>query len=155
MIAPRPKPDPKLRHHKASGRGFVELNGRRIYLGRWGDPETQERYHKVIVPSEVYNGLQAVGGLKRGRSAAAGDGAGEARPRGRHRGDPPAREPAGLAAGRAAAAHRGPPGRTRVHLRADSVQALTGRQSQEATLPEPIRAGILAMVKAAAKDNTR
>ena len=34
---------PKLRHHKGSGQGFVELNGRYVYLGVWGLPETEER----------------------------------------------------------------------------------------------------------------
>lgn len=39
---------PSLRVHKASGRAFVELNHRRIYLGPHGEPETQERYHATI-----------------------------------------------------------------------------------------------------------
>ncbi|MEE9296080.1 MAG: site-specific integrase [Phycisphaerae bacterium] len=39
---------PSLRHHKATGQGFVELNGRRMYLGVYGRRETQERYHQLI-----------------------------------------------------------------------------------------------------------
>jgi integrase len=39
---------PSFRLHKQSGRGFVELNGRRIYLGRFADPATTQRYHQVI-----------------------------------------------------------------------------------------------------------
>jgi len=39
---------PKYRHHKGSGQGFVELDGRRIYLGRWGLPETEQRYHRTV-----------------------------------------------------------------------------------------------------------
>ena len=39
---------PKLRHHKASGQGFVELTGERFYLGRFDLPETQKRYHQKI-----------------------------------------------------------------------------------------------------------
>ena len=39
---------PKLRHHKASGQGFVELNGHRFYLGRFHLPETRERYDRTI-----------------------------------------------------------------------------------------------------------
>jgi len=39
---------PKFRHHKASGQGFVELNGRRLYLGRYELPETRQRYHQTV-----------------------------------------------------------------------------------------------------------
>lgn len=31
-----------------NNRGFVELNGRRIYLGAWGEPETQNAYERTI-----------------------------------------------------------------------------------------------------------
>ncbi len=34
---------PSLRH--CNGRGFVELSGRRVYLGPWGAPGTEEAYH--------------------------------------------------------------------------------------------------------------
>lgn len=37
---------PALRH--CHNRGFVELNGRRIYLGPWDAPETQEAYERTI-----------------------------------------------------------------------------------------------------------
>lgn len=37
---------PSLR--RCNNRGFVELNGRRIYLGAWGAPETQEAYERAI-----------------------------------------------------------------------------------------------------------
>jgi len=39
---------PKLRHHKASGQGFVQMAGRFIYLGRYDDPATHQRYHQLI-----------------------------------------------------------------------------------------------------------
>lgn len=39
---------PSLRHHKASNRGIVELNGRRHYVGPWGAPETHEAYERLI-----------------------------------------------------------------------------------------------------------
>ena len=39
---------PSFRHHKASSQGFVELNGRRIYLGRYDLPETRQRYDRTI-----------------------------------------------------------------------------------------------------------
>lgn len=39
---------PKFRHHKASGQGFVELDGRRKYLGRFDLAETRQKYHRAI-----------------------------------------------------------------------------------------------------------
>ena len=39
---------PKLRHHKASGQAFVELNGRRFYLGKHDSPEAEQAYHQRI-----------------------------------------------------------------------------------------------------------
>jgi len=39
---------PSYRYHKASGQGFVELDGHRIYLGKWGLPETEQRYHRTV-----------------------------------------------------------------------------------------------------------
>ena len=37
-----------FRHHKASNQGYVELNGRRIYLGKWGAPATEQAYHRTV-----------------------------------------------------------------------------------------------------------
>jgi hypothetical protein len=39
---------PKFRCHKATGQGYVELNKRRIYLGRFDDPATAEKYHRTV-----------------------------------------------------------------------------------------------------------
>lgn len=39
---------PSLRRHKASGRGYVELNGRHHFLGPYGAPETQQRYERIL-----------------------------------------------------------------------------------------------------------
>ncbi len=39
---------PKYRLHKPTGRGVVRLNGRNIYLGTHGTPESKERYRQVI-----------------------------------------------------------------------------------------------------------
>jgi integrase len=39
---------PKLRHHKASGRAFVALNGRYVYLGPWGDPKSEKAYQRTV-----------------------------------------------------------------------------------------------------------
>ena len=45
---PRPSHPPSLRHHKAAGQGFVEIDGKRIYLSRFDLPETHQRYHALI-----------------------------------------------------------------------------------------------------------
>jgi len=37
---------PSLRH--CNNRGFVCLNGKRIYLGSWGEQSTQEAYERII-----------------------------------------------------------------------------------------------------------
>ncbi len=37
---------PSLR--RCNGRGFVELNARRNYLGKWGEPETKQAYERAI-----------------------------------------------------------------------------------------------------------
>jgi hypothetical protein len=39
---------PKLRRHKASGQAIVTLNGRDIYLGRYGSAESQQAYDRLI-----------------------------------------------------------------------------------------------------------
>lgn len=39
---------PKLRHHKATGRAVVTLDGRHVYLGRYGTPEADAEYRRVI-----------------------------------------------------------------------------------------------------------
>ncbi len=39
---------PKLRHHRPSGRAVVTLNGRDLYVGRWGCPEARVEYERVI-----------------------------------------------------------------------------------------------------------
>ncbi len=39
---------PSYRHHKASGQGFVEIQGHRHYLGRHDRPETRRKYERLI-----------------------------------------------------------------------------------------------------------
>jgi hypothetical protein len=34
---------PRYRHHKGSGQAFVQVNGRRHYLGKWDTPQSKER----------------------------------------------------------------------------------------------------------------
>ena len=38
----------KYRRHKATGRAFVELGGRRIYLGAYGSPESRQLYDQTL-----------------------------------------------------------------------------------------------------------
>lgn len=38
---------PKLCHHKPTGQGYVRLDGRCVYLGRYDGPACQERYLAV------------------------------------------------------------------------------------------------------------
>lgn len=45
-VAPSPPPfkRPTLRHHKASGQGYVRVKGKFIYLGPYDDPAIDQRY---------------------------------------------------------------------------------------------------------------
>jgi hypothetical protein len=39
---------PKYRHHKGGGQAFVQVNGRRHYLGKWDSPKSKERYAPFV-----------------------------------------------------------------------------------------------------------
>ncbi len=39
---------PSLRLHKPSNQGYVRLDGQMLYLGRYDEPQTQERYNRLI-----------------------------------------------------------------------------------------------------------
>lgn len=39
---------PKLRFHKGSGQALVCLDGKRIYLGRWGTPQAEQEYRRMV-----------------------------------------------------------------------------------------------------------
>lgn len=39
---------PKLRHHRATDRAVVTIDGKHIYLGRYGTPEAEAEYRRVI-----------------------------------------------------------------------------------------------------------
>lgn len=55
------KKPPSLRHHKASGRAFVELTrGQRTYLGKWGTPEATQAYSRLLAESHVHGGRAPV-----------------------------------------------------------------------------------------------
>ena len=47
---PRRRPGfiPALVHHTPSGRGRVRIDGRDIWLGKWGAPQTESAYQRVI-----------------------------------------------------------------------------------------------------------
>ena len=45
---PRTNCPPKLRHHKASGRAVVTINGRDLYLGTYGSPEARREYRRIL-----------------------------------------------------------------------------------------------------------
>lgn len=47
-MARPPAEVPPLRIHKASGRGYAHIDGKRYYLGKYGDPETREAYARLI-----------------------------------------------------------------------------------------------------------
>ena len=44
----RQKRTPSYRRHRASNRAYVEFDGHRIYLGRYGSPESREEYDRLI-----------------------------------------------------------------------------------------------------------
>lgn len=39
---------PKYRRHKGSGQALVEVNGRRIYLGKYNSPASREAYRRLV-----------------------------------------------------------------------------------------------------------
>nr|MBA3482772.1 hypothetical protein [Pirellulales bacterium] len=39
---------PKYRFHKGSGQALVEIDGRRIYLGKHNSAESREQYRRLI-----------------------------------------------------------------------------------------------------------
>ena len=39
---------PKYRLHKGSGQALVQINGERIYLGKYGTEESKEKYRRLV-----------------------------------------------------------------------------------------------------------
>src|SRR3954470_10845271 len=39
---------PKYRHYKPKDLALVVLNGKQIYLGRYGSPESWDEYHRLV-----------------------------------------------------------------------------------------------------------
>lgn len=46
------KRQPKLRLHKATNTAYIELNGHRIYLGKWGAADIDLKYHSILAKWE-------------------------------------------------------------------------------------------------------
>jgi len=44
----KPNVVPPFRVHKATGQGYVNLDGRRVYLGRADTPEAKQRYARAL-----------------------------------------------------------------------------------------------------------
>jgi integrase len=44
----RPNHIPKHCEHKPTGRGFVRLDGKQVYTGRWGTQEAARRYERLV-----------------------------------------------------------------------------------------------------------
>ena len=57
MPAKNHRRTPSFRNHKATGQGFVEIDGRRHYLGRYDLPKTRQEYHRLIA-EYVANGYR-------------------------------------------------------------------------------------------------
>ncbi|MFG0331689.1 MAG: tyrosine-type recombinase/integrase [Phycisphaerales bacterium] len=53
---------PSYRRHRSKGldRAFVELNGRRTYLGRYNTPESREKYRRLIAEWLANDGRQPI-----------------------------------------------------------------------------------------------
>lgn len=48
MAAKRIPRTPKYRHHRPSGQAFVEIDERRIYLGKYDTPESRQKYARIL-----------------------------------------------------------------------------------------------------------
>ena len=44
---------PKYRHHKGTGQAFVQVHGKRHYLGKWDSPKSKERYAAFVAELAV------------------------------------------------------------------------------------------------------
>ena len=54
---------PKYRHHKATGRAYVVLDGKSVYLGKHKSTESWKRYHAALAEwaARGYSGSLAAG----------------------------------------------------------------------------------------------
>ena len=49
------KTKPAYQHHRGSGQAKVRINGKDIYLGKYGTPESYERYEDVVADWMIRN----------------------------------------------------------------------------------------------------
>jgi integrase len=52
-VMPRKSSVPSYRLHKASGQARTIVNGRHIYLGKYGSPESREQYARILVEAAL------------------------------------------------------------------------------------------------------
>ena len=48
---------PKLCRHKSTGRAYVRMHGRQIYLGKWSSPEARRRYRELVRDWAAFGGV--------------------------------------------------------------------------------------------------
>lgn len=51
------RPDPKYRHYKPKNLAVVRIDGRDHYLGKYGSPESREKYHRLLAERHVGVGV--------------------------------------------------------------------------------------------------
>ncbi|MDA0919238.1 MAG: recombinase XerD, partial [Planctomycetota bacterium] len=56
---PRKSPVPSYRLHKASGQARTIVNGRHIYLGKYGSPESRQQYARLLAEAALPAGAPA------------------------------------------------------------------------------------------------
>jgi len=47
---------PRLCHHKGTGRAYVRLNGKQVYLAKWGSAEAERRYFELCCTLREHGG---------------------------------------------------------------------------------------------------
>lgn len=66
---PRKSSVPSFRLHKASGQARTIVNGRHVYLGKFGSPESRQRYARILaeasLPASVQTTAQAASDTQR------------------------------------------------------------------------------------------
>lgn len=63
---------PKYRVHKTWGLGVVRINGKDGYLGKYGTPESQAEYRRVVAEWLASGGLVTPGAEPAGAATAEG-----------------------------------------------------------------------------------
>ena len=61
-----PKPAPKYRHYKPKDLGVVRIDGRDHYLGKYGTPESYEKYHRLLAERYAHGPATPLGARKLG-----------------------------------------------------------------------------------------